>query len=66
MRSTVSITLEVGLLVDHSSTDGWPLNQPAERLLRTPASTEATDASRTTAPLALRTMMASYSGATSS
>jgi hypothetical protein len=66
MRSTVSITLEVDCLLITSSTDGWLLNQPAARLLRTPASIEATDESRTTAPLVLRTMMASYCDARSS
>ncbi len=59
MRSTVSITLELDCLLITSSTEGWPLNQPAERLLRTPASIEATAESRTTVPLALRTMMGS-------
>ena len=49
-----------------SSTEGWRLNQPAARLSRTPGWTEATDDSRTTAPLVLRTMMASYCGGRSS
>ena len=55
------ITLEFACLLITSSTDGRPLNQPAERLLRTPASMDATDESRTTAPFALRTMTGSYS-----
>ena len=38
-----------------SSTEGWPLNQPAARLLRTPPSIEAMAESRTTVPLAART-----------
>ena len=42
-----------------SSTEGWPLNQPAERLLRTPASIEATEDNRTTVPFALRTTIGS-------
>ena len=62
MRSTVSITLELACLLITSSTEGWPLNQPAERLLRTPSSIEATADSRTTVPLALRTTIGSYSG----
>ncbi len=59
MRSTVSITLAVDCLVMTSSTEGWPLYQPAARLLRTPASIEATDDSRTTVPLAVRTTIGS-------
>jgi len=62
MRSTVSITFESACLLITSSTEGWPLNQPAERLLRTPSSIEATADSRTTVPLALRTTIGSYSG----
>ena len=63
MSSTVSMTLEFACLVITSSTEGWPLNQPAERLLRTLASTDATAESRTIAPLAVRTTIGSYSGA---
>ncbi len=57
------MTLASACLVITSSTDGWPLYQPAERLLRTLGSIEATADSRTTAPLALRTTIGSYSGA---
>ena len=39
MWSTVSMTLASACLVMMSSTDGWPLNQAAERRLRTPCST---------------------------
>ena len=39
------------------------MNQPAERLLRTLGSIDATADSRTTAPLAVRTTIGSYSGA---
>ena len=60
MRSTVSITLESAALVITSSTEGWPLNQPNERLLRTPGSIEAMAESRTTVPLAVRTTSGSY------
>ena len=35
------------------------MNQPAERLLRTPASIEATEDNRTTVPFALRTTIGS-------
>ena len=59
MRSTVSITLELACFWITSRTEGWPLNQLAERLLRTPASIEATAESRTTVPLALRTTIGS-------
>ena len=50
MRSTVSMTLASACLVMTSSTEGWRLNQAAERLLRTPCSTEAMAESRTTVP----------------
>ena len=63
MRSTVSITLELACLLITSSTEGWPLNQAAARRSRTPSSIEATADSFTTAPLALRTTIGSYSAA---
>src|SRR5258708_39435350 len=50
--STVSITLAVESLVITSSTEGCWLYQPADSLLRTPGSIEATAERRTTAPLA--------------
>jgi hypothetical protein len=59
MRSTVSITLAVDCLLMINSTEGWPLNQAAVRLLRTPDSIEATAESRTTVPLTLRTTIGS-------
>ena len=57
MRSTVSMTLASACLVMTSSTEGCPLNQAAERLLRTPCSTAAMSPSRTTVPLADFTTM---------
>ena len=54
-RSTVSITLASACLVMVMRMAGLPLYQPAARLLRTPRSTVATSASRTTVPLAERT-----------
>ena len=53
MRSTVSITLASACLVMTSRTDGCRLNHAAERLLRTPASTDAMAPSRTTVPSGL-------------
>ena len=52
MRSTVSMTLASACLVMTSSTEGWRLNQAAERLLRMLCSTVAMSPSRTTVPLA--------------
>ena len=46
-RSTVSITLASGCLVMNSSTAGFLLNQPDERVLRTDRSMVAMSASRT-------------------
>ena len=60
MRSAVSITLASSDLLTTSSTDGWRLYQPKERLLRTPGSIEATAESLTTLPLAERTTSESY------
>ena len=59
MRSTVSITLELACLLITSSTEGWPLNQAAARLSRTPSSIEAIEESLTTVPLAERTTIGS-------
>ena len=61
VRTAIANSNAVGAIGDLSSNE----HQPAARLLRTPGSTDAIDESRTTAPLALRTMMASYSGARS-
>src|SRR5262249_8060946 len=58
---TVSITLESADLVITSSTEGLPLYQPKERLLRTPGSIDATAESFTTVPLDMRTTSGSYS-----
>ena len=56
-RSTVSMTLASACLVMTSSTEGRPLNQAAERLLRTLCSTAAMLPSCTTVPLAAFTTM---------
>ena len=61
IRCTVSMTLASESLVMISNTEGWPLNQLAERLLRTPCSTDAICDSRTTSPLAALTTSVSYS-----
>ena len=61
MRSTVSMTLALPCLVMISSTEGSRLNQPADRLLRTPALIEATLDSRITVPLTVFTTTGSYS-----
>ena len=60
MRLTVSITLESAAFVITSSTEGWLLYQPNERLLRVPGSIEAMAERRTTVPLAVRTTSGSY------
>ena len=52
---TVSMTFASACLVTLISTEGWPLNQAEERVLRTPSSTCATDDSRTVLPSWLRT-----------
>ena len=57
MRSTVSMTLASGCLVMISSTDGWRLNEAAERLLRLPSWIEAISDSRTMAPFTVLTTM---------
>ena len=50
MRSTVSMTLASPCLVMIRSTEGSRLNQPAERLLRTPGWIEAISGRRMTLP----------------
>ncbi len=60
MRSAVSITLELSVLLITSSTEGWRLYQPKERLLRMPASIDAMAESRTTVPFVVRTTSGSY------
>ena len=59
-RSTVSITLASADLVRTRRIEGWRLNQPNERLLRTPGSIEAIAESRTTVPLAALITSGSY------
>ncbi len=65
-RSATSMTLASPCLVMKSSTEGWRLNQPADRLLRTPFVMAATLDRRITVPFTVLTTSGSYSPASRS